>query len=53
MEKTRSKKFTLAILTVVMMFVMVLAPAGYADAAEPTGEIAAAVEKTQATVAAA
>ena len=52
MEKTRSKKFTLAILTVVMMFVMVLAPAGYADAAEPTGEIAAAVEKTQATVAA-
>ena len=52
MENTRCKKFTLAFVAVVMMFALVLAPAGYADAAEPTGELAAAVEKTQATVAA-
>ena len=52
MENIRSKKFTLAFVTVVMLFALVLAPAGYADAAEPTGELAAAVEKTQATVAA-
>ena len=52
MENIRSKKFTLAFVAVVMLFALVLAPAGYADAAEPTGEIAAAVEKTQATVAA-
>ena len=52
MENIRSKKFTWAFVAVVMMFALVLAPAGYADAAEPTGELAAAVEKTQATVAA-
>ncbi len=52
MENIRSKKFTLAFVAVVMLFALVLAPAGYADAAEPTSEIAAAVEKTQATVAA-
>ena len=52
MENTRSKKFTWAFVAVVMMFALVLAPAGYAEAAEPDGELAAAVEKTQATVAA-
>lgn len=52
MENIRSKKFTLAFVAVVMLFALVLAPAGYADAAEPTGDLAAAVEKTQATVAA-
>ena len=52
MENTRSKKFTWAFVAVVMLFALVLAPAGYAEAAEPEAEIAAVVEKTQATVAA-
>lgn len=52
MENIRSKKFTWAFVAVVMLFALVLAPAGYADAGEPAGELAAAVEKTQATVAA-
>lgn len=52
MENIRSKKFTWAFVAAVMLLALVLAPAGYADAAEPTGELAAAVEKTQATVAA-
>lgn len=50
MESIRCKKFTFALVAAVMLFALVLAPAGYAD--EPAGEIAAAVEKTQATVAA-
>ena len=52
MKNIRSKKFTWAFVAVVMMFALVLAPAGYAEAAEPDGELPAAVEKTQATVAA-
>ena len=52
MKNIRSKKFTWAFVAVVMLFALVLAPAGYAEAAEPEAEIAAVVEKTQATVAA-
>ncbi len=52
MKMIRSKRFAWLFVATVMMFALVLAPASYADAAEPAGDIAAAVEKTQATVAA-